>query len=243
MTKKTVRGLIDYIGRILYPQVCPLCGVVIDIRNNGTCDECRGRISYVQSPVCLKCGKEIFDEEIELCEDCSKYMRTYDKGFPAMNYIEPVTDCVAKFKYNNRRELADFFASEIIRCHGKRIAELSPEVLIPVPVHKKKLKKRGYNQAELLARSLGRRLDIPVDADIIKRNLNTMPQKKLDNVEREKNLKKAFISDCEIVQYKKVMLVDDIYTTGATIESCTSLLKQKGVEKVYYTSICIGKGY
>lgn len=243
MAKKTVRGIIDCFGRILYPQVCPLCGVVVDIRNNGTCDECRGRISYVQSPVCLKCGKEIADEEIELCEDCSRYSRTYDKGFPAMNYIEPVTDCVAQFKYNNRRELADFFAGEIIRCHGKEIAEISPEVLIPIPIHKKKLKKRGYNQAELLARSLGRRLDIPVDADVIKRNLNTMPQKKLDNVEREKNLKKAFILSREIVQYKKVMLVDDIYTTGATIEACTSLLKQKGVRRIYYTSVCIGKGY
>ena len=70
-----------------------------------------------------------------------------------------------------------------------------------------------------------------------------MPQKKLDNEEREKNLKKAFISSGEIVKYKRVMLVDDIYTTGATIETCTKLLKENGVSEVYYTSICIGKGY
>lgn len=243
LARNRAKKIIKYAGRMLYPPTCPLCQRVLEIDNMGTCEECVGLISYVQKPSCLRCGKEIADEEAELCEDCTNYERTYIKGFPAMNYIGPVTKCVASFKYNNRRDLADFFANEIIKCCGHEILDVSPEIFVPIPVHKSKLKKRGYNQAELLANSLGERLDIPVEANLIIRSTNTMPQKKLDNEEREKNLKKAFISSGEIVKYKRVMLVDDIYTTGATIETCTKLLKENGVSEVYYTSICIGKGY
>lgn len=243
MSQNRTKKIIRYVGRMLYPPTCPLCRRVLDIDNVGTCEECRGLISYVQKPSCLKCGKEIADDEAEFCEDCTNYERTYIKGFPAMNYIGDIKKCVAAFKYNNRRDLSDFFANEIIRCCGRDILDAAPEALVPIPIHRSKLKKRGYNQAELLAKSLGDRLGIPVDSKLIIRSANTLPQKKLDNEEREKNLKKAFISGSEIVKYKRVMLVDDIYTTGATVETCTKVLMKKGVTEVYYTSICIGKGY
>lgn len=228
---------------LLYPPVCPLCRTVLPVRSGAVCAACRAKISYVQTPVCLRCGKEVMDEEQELCEDCAAHERSFIRGFPAMNYAEPLPESIADFKYHNRRDYAVFYAQEIVRCHGQSILALAPEALVPVPVHRDKLKKRGYNQAEILARALADILHIPVDADIIERRVNTLPQKTLDDAEREKNLKSAFQSTDKIVKYKKVMLVDDIYTTGATIESCTRALKDKGITEIYYTSICIGKGY
>lgn len=159
-----------------------------------------------------------------------------------MRYEGKVKDSLMDFKYRNRREYADFFAYEIVKRHGRDILEAAPEALVPVPVHWAKRRKRGYNQAKLLANGLSGYLNIPVDDTLIQRRINTIPQKKLDPVQRENNLKKAFLSAKNIVKYKSVMLVDDIYTTGATVETCTKVLRDIGIHEVYYTSVCIGKG-
>lgn len=238
-----IRQFLNAAKDLLYPPTCPLCRAVLPIRSGAVCTLCRAKISYVRTPVCLRCGKEVMDEEQEVCEDCVAHERSFIRGFPAMNYVEPLPESIADFKYHNRRDYAVFYAQEIVRCHGQAILALAPEALIPVPVHREKLKKRGYNQAEVLARALEDVFHIPVDAEIIERRVNTLPQKALDDAEREKNLKSAFHSTDKIVKYNKVMLVDDIYTTGATIEACTRALKDKGITEIYYTSICIGKGY
>lgn len=228
--------------KLIYPTRCVLCNEVISWKEE-ICDECRLRLSYVQSPYCLRCGKEIVDEEQEYCRDCEENPKSFLQGFPAMNYKDPLPDAIAAFKYHNRRQGAGYFARQIVRCRGEQILAANPEVLVPIPIHKRKKRQRGYNQAELLTRELGACLKIPVDTTILCRTQYTLPQKKLDAKSRELNLKKAFFSNERIVKYKSVMLVDDIYTTGATIEACTKLLKKHGVKDVYYTSICIGKGY
>ena len=230
----------EKIKRLLFPPVCPLCEEILPDGKTRICASCRPKATYLTEPLCLRCGKEIADEEKEYCTDCEKKPKSFVRGFPAMSYREPIRRSIVKFKYQNKSSYADCFATEIIRAHGRDIKDVAPEVLIPVPVHKRKLEKRGYNQAEVLANSLGAYLDIPVDAGIIRRVVNTTPQKSLNDEERQKNLEKAFISDKKQVQYKKVMLVDDIYTTGATIEACTKILKNAGAKEVYYTSICIG---
>lgn len=227
---------------LLYPPVCPLCGNLLGRGEMYICDGCRPKVSYVSSPTCFRCGKETGDDETEYCADCSNHMRSYIKGFPAVNYNDVMRESIAAFKYHNKREYASCFAYEIIKQHGRKLMELQADALVPVPVHRIKMRKRGYNQAELLAEKLGSYMGIPVDADIIERTINTLPQKELDNEEREE-FKKAFISSGKIVNYKKVILVDDIYTTGATIEACTRVLHDIGIKDVYYTSICIGKGY
>lgn len=236
-----MRDIKKYATELLFPRACPICGDLLG--NKGyICGDCRFLLSPVSFPACLICGCEIDDEEKELCEDCSRRERSYLRGFPALNYAGEIRDAVAGFKYHGKKYYADFFADEIIRRHGAAICEIAPEALIPVPIHKRKLKTRGYNQAELLAKALSRRIKIPVDSGLVTRCINTLPQKNLGDMEREKNLKRAFISSDKIVKYNKVMIVDDIYTTGATVEALTRVLKGMGVNEVFYTSICIGKG-
>lgn len=236
------KSITDKVLNTIYPPVCALCGDLLGKNERYICAVCEVSLPHVTEPACFKCGKEISDNETELCEDCSRYTRSFVRGFPAMNYDEVFQESIAAFKYHGKRDYGKYFAYEIARSRGKDIAGVNPDVLVPVPLHKKKLRKRGYNQAEIIAGELGRRLDIPVDDKILIRTVNTLPQKRLNGIERENNLKNAFQSEEKRVKYNKIMLVDDIYTTGTTVEACTKILHDIGVKDIYYTSICIGRG-
>ena len=118
-----------------------------------------------------------------------------------------------------------------------------PDLIIPVPLHKKRRRKRGYNQAGVLGRRLGRLLGIRVDDKSLLRRVYTDPQKKLGRLERKKNLRNAFALKESFKPVPVVLLVDDIYTTGNTIDAVSEVLKKKGVEKVYFLTISIGQGY
>lgn len=243
MKLKYLKKIIDKMLGLVYPSSCIICDKILNKHELWICKNCQVKVSYVSSPTCFKCGKEINDEEDEYCADCMEHGRSYVCGFPAINYEEPFKSAITSFKYKNNRDNAIFFAGEIIKTRGREIKEISPEVLIPVPVHREKEKIRGYNQAELIANALGEYLNIPVDAKILHRVSNTSPQKNLDPRAREKNLCNAFKVNDTYTKYTNVLLVDDIYTTGATIEACTKVLMKKGIKNVYYTSVCIGKGY
>lgn len=241
MEKKIKNGF-RKIQKLIFPPACVLCEEILAPGRRFLCEECEPKISYIQSPVCMKCGGEVKEKECALCEDCSRFERHYVKGFPAVKYEYPVDESLAAFKYHNKRVYGEFFAEEILKVHGNAVKQLFLDALVPVPIHRKKMITRGYNQAELLAQSLGQALGVPVDSELLTRSIHTPPQKKLDQHQRELNMKKAFQSTEKIVNYKKVMLVDDIYTTGATVEACTKLLLNKGVREVYYTSVAIGIG-
>lgn len=237
-----IKFITDKVLNAVYPPSCALCGDLLGKNERYICAACEVSLPHVTEPACFKCGKEISDNETELCEDCSRHIRSFVRGFPAMNYDEMFQESIAAFKYHGKRDYGKYFAYEIARSRGKDIAGVNPEALIPIPLHKKKLRKRGYNQAEVIARELGRKLDIPVDDKILIRTVNTLPQKRLNSIERENNLKNAFQSREKRVKYNKIMLVDDIYTTGTTVEACTKVLHEIGVKDIYYTSICIGRG-
>ena len=238
-----VKSIGEALGRLLYPEACPLCDSVIDGKREKLCNDCRIKLIPIKSPTCLRCGKEIEVEEQACCVDCANMPRHYIKGFPALNYSEDMSKCLSRFKYHNMRYYSGFLADVIVKERGKEILLAGPEVIVPVPVHKSKLKYRGYNQAQVLAEELSKRLKIPVDSGLIIRDAKTKPQKELSSKEREENLKKAFISSKKIVKYKSALIVDDIYTTGATVEACTTVLHAMGIKDIYYTSVCIGRGY
>ena len=239
---RKIKAIGEGICDILYPKTCPMCDVALGRYEAFLCEDCRIKLIPVGKPACLKCGKEIEDDEQGSCSDCQSIKRSYEKGFPALNYSQEMAKVLSDFKYNNMRSHGRFLADVIVRNKGKDILSVMPEVIVPVPIHKSKLRSRGYNQAQILSTELGRRFGIPVDCDLVIRDAKTMPQKELGPIEREENLKRAFISSKKIVQYKSALIVDDIYTTGATVEACTTVLHSMGIKDVYYTSVCIGKG-
>ena len=228
---------------LLYPRHCPLCDEVLEFDGMQVCEPCIEKQVYVNPPYCMKCGKTIEDVTEEYCGDCKALPKSFDRGFPVFAYSGAIKDALYAFKYKNQRSYGDFFADCIVRQYGRELGRLQLDGLVPVPVHRKKRRDRGYNQAEVLAQSLAKRLELPVYPTYILRIVNTSPQKELNDKIRMKNLNNAFKIGENTIKLKKVLLVDDIYTSGATIEACTKVLLEAGVEKIYYTSVAIGKGY
>lgn len=148
-----------------------------------------------------------------------------------------------RFKYKNKREYADYYAEEAAGLYEKWVRMHGIEAIVPIPMYDAKKRARGYNQAEVFAKKLGAQLGIPVDCRLIKRVKNTIPQKELNDRQRKDNLKGAFQLRTNIVKYKKLLLVDDIYTTGSTIDAAAETLQAAGVEHIYFICICIGEGY
>ena len=226
---------------LFFPPRCAICDTVLTTGSGHICDKCRTKLRPIKAPTCFKCGKEVLRDDIEYCSDCRRKPRSYEKGFPVYKYVPPLTDSIMALKYAGKKEYASFFANAIYERYSKDFALLGIDTLVPVPVNKKKLASRGYNQAQLIAGLLGKRMNIPVRSDIIDRVSDTVAQKELTPEEREMNLRGAFTVKRQ-VDIGTVLLVDDIYTTGATIEACAQALKKAGVSKVYYTSIAIGEG-
>lgn len=191
----------------------------------------------------MKCGKSVDTMEQEYCEDCQRIEKHYRKGYPLFVYMDPVKQGLTAMKYHNRREYAEFYSQEMLRLFASEWMELKLDGIIPIPIHRHKLRSRGYNQAELLAKPISCKLQVPLYKKLLVRSVDTLPQKELNDKERMKNLKRAFFFRKNAVKLEKVLLVDDIYTTGSTIEACTEVLVQGGVKQVYYTSVCIGRGY
>lgn len=243
---------------VLFPRICPVCEKIVRKKyltdsdsvsmmpgmgfEKLICPHCYNKLPRISLPVCLKCGGHTYDAGQEYCEACRKTSRSFEKNLALMDYSNPVADRIIwNFKYNNKREYGDFLALEIARCFGKEIISWDCEAIVPVPVHPARKRARGYNQTEVLSKKLGSILEIKTDAKALLRIKKTLPQKKLGAEGRYQNLKAAFLPGKTASLYKRVILVDDIYTTGATLEVCTQALKSAGVEKVYCITCCVGQ--
>ena len=208
----------------------------------------------------MHCGRPLVRESAEYCLECQrkKYVLTANLAGSAKNpyyksnsnifqgkalfvYGGKLKQMMYRFKYGNRRVYAEFFARKAFEKYGDWIKQKQIDVIVPVPMYQKKKKIRGYNQAEVFAEALARVLDIPVERNLVCRIRDTIPQKGLNDMERKNNLKNAFQIEKSIVQYRHILVVDDIYTTGSTAEAVAEELIKTGVSRVYMMNICIGK--
>ena len=225
--------------RGIYPRRCPCCRGVI-APDMLICPECEKTFKPVCPPFCMKCGRHVSDDA-EYCEECIKKDHGYTGGIAVFEYDSRMKRSMSDLKFNGWKENADYFADQAVLRRGNDILDFAPEILIPVPIHKSRLRYRGYNQAQLIAEGIGKRLGIAVGNDILIRTRKTLAQKTLGRENRSENLKTAFnyVSDRS---FSRVMLVDDIYTTGATIEGCTRALRSAGTDEVGFICIAAGGG-
>ena len=226
---------------LLYPRRCPVCDVPVKPWNALVCRECETALSYIKPPRCMKCGKHVGDDGKEYCADCTAHVHLYDSGRALFSY-QSVSSSIARFKYHGRREYASFYAACMADVLGNFIRDCMADALIPVPLHRSRKRVRGYNQAEVLARELSALTGIPVCSDLIGRVKKTIPMKELPASGRQNNLKRAFKILRNDVKLSTVIIIDDIYTTGSTIDAMSSELKKAGVERIYFMSLAIGRG-
>ena len=224
----------------IYPETFVFCGKVC---RQGICESCRKEVFYVGEPCCKKCGKPIRYEEQEYCHDCQGREVSFEQGRSIWLHKGLVKQSVYQFKYHNKRAYSKVYAREMSRLYGALLQKWNPDVLIPVPLHRKRRRVRGYNQADVLAKEIGRSLNLPVAYNIVKRHRYTNPQKELNKRQRNHNLKDAFCVKNLPEEVKKVVIIDDIYTTGSTIDAIAEKLKEKGVQKVWFLTISIGQGF
>ena len=224
----------------LYPRRCPVCDKAVKPFGSLVCEECVPKIKYVKAPYCQKCGKELKDARAVFCHDCVNRKHFYDRGMALFAY-RSVSDSIYRFKYRGRQEYAAYYGERMARILGKRILELRPDALVPVPIHAAKKRQRGYNQAEVLANEVGRLLHIPVETKLIKRVQKTKPMKDLSVQERQNNLKRAFKIRQNDVKLKVIIVIDDIYTTGSTIDAVAKMLLKAGTLRVFFITLAIGE--
>lgn len=204
--------------------------------------KCRELLKYVEEPMCCKCGKHL-DHIGEYCRDCGDTEHYFDRVLPVFEYSDEIKKSIYDFKYNNRRSYSGFFASEIYKRYRDFFEVYKPDIIIPVPMFKKKEKQRGYNQAALLAADLSRMTGIPYSEEMLIRVRKTSPMKDLERKDRLRNLKEVFSIREPLSSIYKVLLIDDIYTTGATMDECSLILKDSGAREVYGIALCIGNGF
>lgn len=235
-----IKKLWDVVAGLLYPPRCPICDEVVLPWEKGICSACMKKMKYVEAPGCLKCGKHLEDASEEYCEDCKGRTHYYIRGRALYEY-KGIASSLYRFKYSGRREYAEVFGEEIAYYLKDFLEEIKPDALVPVPMYPSKERARGYNQAVLLAQALGECTKIPVYKDLVKRIKNTRPLKLLNPEERLNNLKKAFILAENGVKLSVIVIIDDIYTTGSTIDAIAKVLQADEDRKVYFITLAIGE--
>lgn len=240
-----IKAFLEYSRRtaadLLFPRRCPVCGGVAMPKGRLICPACLKQLSFVSSPACMKCGKEIGSRDQEYCADCIRRKKSFTRGFALLNYDSRAAVSMAAVKYHNKREYLDFYARAAALRFEKQFRQAGIQVIVPVPVHASRLKTRGFNQAAVLAEKLSAELGIPWK-ELLIRVKKTDPQKSLGSAERLKNLRGAFEAEQEAGKWERVLLVDDIYTTGSTAEICSRALLKTGVKQVFVFAVCIGHG-
>lgn len=233
-----VKSTKTFILDTLFPISCISCGYP-DV---WLCETCFSKIELLPFQVCPQCEK-LITEKGQLCDHCKKDRSTLDSLLAATKYNENnLAKMVHLYKYNFVEDLHVPFARLLVKIILKNNLPL-PDLIIPVPLHKRRLRWRGFNQSALLADFVSQNLtpgfSIPVAPDLIKRQKYTPPQMQIGKYsERRKNVQGAFIFDSkQDIQNKKILLIDDIATTGATLFECAKVLKANGAKKVFATVI------
>lgn len=228
--------------RIIFPARCPGCDSLLSAYGAGGffCDDCYPDVVRVLDPVCLICGKPIKSKDRDLCRDCESRGVTFLQGRGVFLYTGPMKMAMYRFKYSGRRAYAKVFAELSYRLCRDYFRSVDADVIIPVPMYEGKKIRRGYNQAEVFANELSKLLSVPVRNDILIRVKNTVPQKGLDRENRQKNMKNAFKIAESVVKFNCVLIVDDIYTTGATINEAAEAIRGSFGCSVYAFYLCVG---
>lgn len=230
---------------LVYPSniYCICCGKPIDNHlPYALCGSCVRILEWANKETCEKCGKPLEIKGIDgLCNDCGQRQRSFEKGFTCVRYGRTERELIHKFKYMNKA----YFAGKLGELMYERIVieNLQEDLVVPVPMYKEKESRRGYNQAALLAKAVATRLSVPFEPNLLIRNKDTAPMSDLGAEERRENIKGVFEVTAgkeKSILGKKILLVDDVFTTGSTTGSCSDILKEAGASKVYVLTFAAG---
>lgn len=211
---------------ILFPKKCVSC------QANGTdfCKSCQELLSYINLPVCQICGSTLTIKPCPVCQN--RHLKYLDTLRSVALFVDgPLRVAIHYFKYYNRRSLKKFFASLLVQCYQTH--QLQTDIIVPVPLHPSRLKERGYNQSVLLAQEVSLLLQQPLNTKSLIRYRYTQTQTQLNFIQRQENVTDAFQCVDQQLADQSILLIDDVATTGATLEACARVLKQSKVKAIH----------
>jgi ComF family protein len=222
------RGRLAAAGQALldlfFPPRCPGCGRVGAL----FCDACQARIEPLPAPACPRCGRP--SEAVALCPRCRETPSHLDRIASSAVFAHPLRDAIHELKYNNGRSLARPLGARMVAAWQQ--SRFTADLIVPVPLHPARLAERGYNQSALLARVLSQQVGVPIAEKAIVRRKATLQQSKLSATERRENVKDAFASRGDLPG-QSIVLIDDVCTTGSTLEACAEALRDSGAASVW----------
>lgn len=238
-------GLIKNLLNMVFPPTCLLCGEFLwqeyaqaDGIPLSICRTCFSEFRKISSPICPVCGRGFVSttgQEDHLCEDCLRELPFYEASGAPYAYEGRMAQAISLFKYGQRSVAADSLGPLLATFARTWFEQPSEELLVmPIPLHPKRLRERGFNQSLLLARHVSRFLETGLDFRSLRRIKYTTPQTGLRGKERRKNVRGAFgIWKGRSLKGGRVLLIDDVNTTGSTLNECARVLKRAGCDKVF----------
>jgi len=237
----------DWLVDWLYPPRCRACAGRIHGRDDEYfCPKCLAQIQLVSHPLCNLCGRPFADAsgDDHTCGACLQRSPHFAAArawacYPREDSAEhPLRRVVQKYKYGRKVGLGKPLGRLMARGCQQFLYEIDADVVVPVPLHPKRLRWRGFNQSVLLAREIGRLYRVAMDPFLLVRERETGPQTQLPEEERRRNVRGAFgLNPQKSIEDQTVLLVDDVYTSGATVNECSRTLKRAGAKQVYVLTL------
>jgi len=219
---------------LLYPRRCLVCSAFTHAEF--LCRSCLDGFTRITSPHCPICGRPFRAgaEEDRVCEECLRKRPLFEKTVAPYTYEGEMMRAIHEFKYEGKAHMARALGPLLASFAEPWLRGKNGLVLIPVPLHPRRLRERGFNQSLQLARQMAARLNCPVDFLSLRRTKDTKPQTGLKSEERRRNVGRAFeVLDRKAVKGKRAVLVDDVATTGSTLNECARVLRRAGCKEVY----------
>jgi len=229
--RRFLQGLAD----LVFPPRCMTCGILLAGPGDASfCPACFSLIRFVAPPLCPCCGIPMAGAGADhLCGDCLVSRPPYAIARAVACYEAVLLDAIHVFKYKGKITTGEILG-KLMADHvypGFSIADYS--LIVPVPLHPKRLRERGFNQAVILAREISKRFSIPLDYLTLRRHVFTEPQVSLGKEQRKANIRGAFaVKNGKKVEGRRIILVDDVYTTGSTVKECAGALMKHGAAEV-----------
>jgi competence protein ComFC len=240
----TIHAWLDVGLALLYPEVCQLCQAQRATARDGfVCGKCWSRVRFIRAPFCERCGLP-FEGDITtqfVCTNCHELEFHFTSARSAVVARTVVLEAIHRFKYSQAQWFAPFLAGLLIREAAPALRGQPWDFIVPVPLHPVKLRERTFNQAILLARPLARATQIPLNAKILRRINPTATQTLLTREQRAANMRNAFaVRPGASLKDRRIVLVDDVFTTGATTNACAQALREAGVADVCVWTVARG---
>ncbi|MBC7764875.1 MAG: ComF family protein [Hyphomonadaceae bacterium] len=238
-----MKKLLERVKRLIFVPKCIFCGEVLPLSITVClCEKCRAQAPFANDKICERCGKPIDMVQGDLiCKTCRNEKRYFDKGISVFVYEEKPKQAIIRFKFYNKKSFARTLGSLLAQAIKDKLTDMEIDILTYVPLHPKRLRERGYHQTKMLAHYVSEICGLPMQEVLVKTHY-TPPQRTLKAAERKQNIANSFWVALDI-KGKSVLLIDDVYTTGITVNTCAKALKKAGAKQVLVATVAIGKDF